>query len=256
MIRKQQIITIAIIAAILFFTAIDQGWAQEERGVGHGRDHQRALFRSELTEEQQTELHEMIRTLRDEGAGHEAVRDSVHAKFEEWGIDTPDFPAFPKFHGVADPLTDEQRTELDALMKQARENGKSANEIHEAVRAKLDEWGIEPLGEHGPRPPRGEHPRQPDHFSGPIRGMNHPNPFHPETVSGYTLKEAGNITVSIFNAQGERVREFDAGYQQAGPFQIIWDGKSDSGKNVPSGMYVYKIQAGNEEFTGRMLMMK
>jgi len=313
MLRKQQILTIGIITSVIFLTAIDTGLAQGRRGGGHrdghGRSQQHVLFWSELTEAQQTELHELmltmrddgasreeirdavhaqleewgvelpehpnvidrfgdqlndeqkdelealIQTMKDEGAGHKAIRDALHAQLKEWGVDIPTRKEHRQFRGFGHQLNEAQREELRAIADPMKEDGASRQEIRDAIHAKLNEWGIECPEGHGSRQGRGEnrHPRGSNRTN---RGANHPNPFNPETTITYDLQQPGNVTVSIFNAQGQLVRSLDAGHQQAGPFQLKWNGKSDAGVTVPSGMNVYKIQAGSEEFSGRMLMMK
>lgn len=313
MLRKKHILTIALIASIVCLTAIDTGLAQGRRGRdhrgGHERGYQHAPFMSELTETQQAELQELIQTMRedgasrdeirdavhakldewgvelpehpmiidrlgdqltdeqiaeleelvqtmkDEGANHKEIRDAVHSKLAEWGIDTPNRREHRKFRDFGDQLNEAQRQELHALAQQLKEDGASRQEIRDAVHAKLEEWGIECPEGHGARHERGRN-RDPQRSNRTVRGVNHPNPFNPETTITYDLQQPSNVTVSIFNTQGQLIRTFDAGHQQAGSFQMKWNGKSDAGVAVPSGMYVYKIQAGSEEFTGRMLMMK
>lgn len=255
MIRKNHLLTMGIIASVLLLTAIDQGWAQRSQraGGGTGRGSRHAPFWSELSDSRKTELHEMIQTMRDEGAGPAAVRDSVHARFDAWGIEVPDFQG-PRCAGIADKLTEAQRTELGAMRHAMRDAGNSRKEIRKAVCAKLKEWNIEPPA---PRLSRlcGAHPAFHSAHPGGKRSMHRPHHARRGLLSGY-LKEAGDVTVSINSPEGDLVRQFDAGYQQAGPVTVQWDGRNNQGKAVPAGMYPYKIQAGEDTIEGRILMVR
>ncbi len=57
------------------------------------------------------------------------------------------------------------------------------------------------------------------------------------------LPEKGNVTVDIFDSEGELVRVLDAGMHDAGQFNLLWDGKSTDGKPVPDGKYTFIANA-------------
>lgn len=313
MIRRNRVFTIAIVALVVLFTAVDNGLAQGRRGGdhrgGYGMGHQHAPFWSELTETQQAELETLIQSMRDDGASREEIRDAVHNQLEEWGVEFPDHPRLldhvgdqltdaqkeelealiqtlkgqgashseirdaihaqleeweielprrgehRRFRAFGDQLTEAQREELYALSQQMKGDGASRKEVRDAVHTKLAEWGIECPEGHSSRFERKNNHR-PQKSGKAMHGGNHPNPFNPETTISYELQQPGNVSVSIFNAHGQLVRSIDAGHQSAGSFQIKWNGKSNAGVAVPSGMYVYKIQAGSEKMIGRMLLMK
>lgn len=102
-------------------------------------------------------------------------------------------------------------------------------------------------------------PLNPGQQRGPkIRLMlgNYPNPANPSTQIVYALPEAAAVKLSIFNIRGQLVREFDMGYQNAGSYQKVWDARDQSGMVVPSGTYIYRLQAGNEMATQRFLLLK
>ena len=75
--------------------------------------------------------------------------------------------------------------------------------------------------------------------------QNFPNPFNPETQIAFGLPEASFITVRIFNTMGEEVRTLVEGQFGAGVHSVIWDAKDDSGKQVTSGFYIYRLTAGH-----------
>ncbi len=90
---------------------------------------------------------------------------------------------------------------------------------------------------------------------------NYPNPFNPETWIPYQLAEPSEITISIYTAKGQLVRELDLGHQKAGVYQrknraAYWDGKNEFGERVASGLYFYTLTAGSFSATGKMLIRK
>lgn len=87
--------------------------------------------------------------------------------------------------------------------------------------------------------------------------QNYPNPFNPETTIRFELPEAGETKLTIYNITGQAIRILVDEYRQTGRFEVSWDGKNDSGKNVPSGLYVYKLQVGNAiTISKKMLLMQ
>lgn len=86
--------------------------------------------------------------------------------------------------------------------------------------------------------------------------QNHPNPFNPETVIGYTLPEASAVRLVIYNLLGQEVRELVNGAQAAGQYQVRWDGRDAAGYDVTSGVYLYRLVAGSQVDTRRMLLLK
>lgn len=72
---------------------------------------------------------------------------------------------------------------------------------------------------------------------------NSPNPFHTETVITYSVASPEHITLSIYNALGQRVRNLVDAMQLPGRADVIWDGTDERGATVPSGVYVYRISA-------------
>ena len=75
--------------------------------------------------------------------------------------------------------------------------------------------------------------------------QNYPNPFNPTTVIEYALPKASQVRIQIYNILGQKVRELVDEHQEPGYKIIRWDGKDDSGVEVSSGVYFYRIAAGN-----------
>lgn len=72
---------------------------------------------------------------------------------------------------------------------------------------------------------------------------NYPNPFNPSTTITYALHQRSSVRVTIYDVQGRSIRSFLARTQSAGYQRVIWDGTTDDGALVTSGIYLYKIRA-------------
>ncbi|KAA3620162.1 MAG: T9SS C-terminal target domain-containing protein [Calditrichaeota bacterium] len=80
----------------------------------------------------------------------------------------------------------------------------------------------------------------PDQFS---LAQNYPNPFNPETMISYALPEKVEVSLQIFNIRGQKVRTLvQSEKQDAGHYNLKWNGLDDSGLSVSSGVYFYKLQ--------------
>ncbi|MGH7598558.1 MAG: Ig-like domain-containing protein, partial [bacterium] len=86
--------------------------------------------------------------------------------------------------------------------------------------------------------------------------QNYPNPFNPTTQIGYELPKAGQVSLIIYNSLGQEVRRLVDKQQAAGYHHVTWNGRDQSGKPVPSGIYHYRLQVGDFVATKRMLMAK
>jgi len=87
--------------------------------------------------------------------------------------------------------------------------------------------------------------------------QNYPNPFNPSTLIRYQLPEETNVTVSIYDLMGRKVRTLVYGeHQLAGYRQVMWNATNDLGQSVSAGMYIYMIQAGEFRQTKKMVLLK
>ncbi len=87
-------------------------------------------------------------------------------------------------------------------------------------------------------------------------GQNYPNPFNPSTRISYTIPQAGNAAIKIYRVDGQLVKTLINGYHPAGRFETIWDGRNDFGQLVSSGVYFYKLQAGDFVQVKKMMLLK
>jgi len=81
--------------------------------------------------------------------------------------------------------------------------------------------------------------------------QNYPNPFNPSTKITYSIPEAGNVKVSVYNLVGEEVAVLANGFSQAGTFDVTFDAA-----NLPSGVYLYKLQSANSVQIKKMMLLK
>lgn len=86
--------------------------------------------------------------------------------------------------------------------------------------------------------------------------QNRPNPFNPSTEIRFVLSRGGPATLRIYNARGELVRSLLAAELPAGETTIAWDGRADDGSVTGSGLYVYRLEAGGEVVTKKMMLLK
>ena len=86
--------------------------------------------------------------------------------------------------------------------------------------------------------------------------QNYPNPFNPSTTILYNLSRDELISFEIFNLNGKKVRTLVNEYQNSGPKKVIWNGDNNHGQQVPSGLYLYSIIAGDLKQTKKMLLVK
>jgi len=86
--------------------------------------------------------------------------------------------------------------------------------------------------------------------------QNFPNPFNPETTIKYQLPQASDVKITIYNTMGQKVKELVNKHTQAGYHNVVWDGKSNQGTQVSSGIYFYQINAGDFNKTMKLLLLK
>lgn len=86
--------------------------------------------------------------------------------------------------------------------------------------------------------------------------QNYPNPFNPNTNIKFALPKAGRVEVSVFNVLGQEVNTLVSEDMPAGNHTIVWDGRNGTGNSVSSGIYFYRIVAGDFSQTKKMLMLK
>jgi len=88
-------------------------------------------------------------------------------------------------------------------------------------------------------------------------GQNYPNPFQGQTTIPYTLAEAGDVRLTVYNALGQPVRRLVDEYQWDGEHEVTWLGRDDDGRGLAGGLYLYELRApGHQPQSRKMLMLQ
>jgi len=85
---------------------------------------------------------------------------------------------------------------------------------------------------------------------------NYPNPFNPTTTISFSTKEAGHVSIEIFNMRGQLVKVLVNEYLDAAYHDIVWSGEDENSKKVSSGFYFYKMKSADYTKTKKMILMK
>ncbi len=86
--------------------------------------------------------------------------------------------------------------------------------------------------------------------------QNYPNPFNPTTAIAFSLPAACQVTLEIYNITGRKVATVVDDLLDPGEHVAMWDSRNDSGKPVASGVYFYRIKAGDRIATRKMVLLK
>ncbi|MGH1362178.1 MAG: DUF5123 domain-containing protein [Calditrichia bacterium] len=86
--------------------------------------------------------------------------------------------------------------------------------------------------------------------------QNYPNPFNPSTTIKFQVPQVSSVSLVVYNILGHRVRTLVNNNFEPGYYNVVWDGRNDSGQAVSSGMYIYRFEAEDYRWTQKMIMMK
>lgn len=89
-----------------------------------------------------------------------------------------------------------------------------------------------------------------------LLNQNFPNPFNPETTISFDMPKAGNARLDVFNVKGQLVKNLFNGNAPYGKTNLVWNGTDNSGQNVPSGLYFYRLNTNGRSETRKMMLMK
>jgi hypothetical protein len=87
-------------------------------------------------------------------------------------------------------------------------------------------------------------------------GQNYPNPFNPATRIDYSLPTAERVTIAVFNILGQHIKTIVDEFMSAGQYTVMWDGSDESGLKSASGVYLYRIRAGNYSAVKKMVLVQ
>ena len=86
--------------------------------------------------------------------------------------------------------------------------------------------------------------------------QNHPNPFNPVTTISYYLPAAAHVTLDIYDVSGRRIARLVDETQSGGSHTIDWRGLDQKGNPASSGTYIYRIRAGKEVLSRKMILLR
>ncbi|TET83644.1 T9SS type A sorting domain-containing protein, partial [candidate division TA06 bacterium] len=208
------------------------------------KDRIRKRVMEKLTEDQSKAVKEKVKEMRDRGASRKEIRAAMNEMLKGYGIELPERRARGRGRRkLMEKLTDEQRKAVREKVKGMRDEGASRKEIRAAVREMLKGYGVkEPEGSgamSSVRKSGGPH----------VVAQAYPNPFDSDANISYALNDPGSVRVSIYNTAGQLIRSFDMGVQDAGTYTVHWDGNHEDGTPATSGVYQYRIDAGDKYVT-------
>ena len=85
--------------------------------------------------------------------------------------------------------------------------------------------------------------------------QNYPNPFNSTTAIRFALPMSQDVELSIFNLAGQQVATLVEGAREAGNYTVHWDGRGDGGRELASGVYLYRFRAENRQVETRKLLL-
>ena len=86
--------------------------------------------------------------------------------------------------------------------------------------------------------------------------QNYPNPFNPETKISFVLSRRSKVSLEIFDILGRKVKTLFSGYASAGEHKFLWNGYDDAGYQVSTGTYIYRLKAGDNFKTRKMILLR
>ncbi len=86
--------------------------------------------------------------------------------------------------------------------------------------------------------------------------QNFPNPFNPETRITFSLPQREYVEISVYNVKGQEINTLVSEIKEAGEHHIVWNARDSQGKTLQSGIYLYKIKAGNFHAIRKAILIK
>jgi hypothetical protein len=160
------------------------------------------------------------------------------------------------FNVLRSASKDGEYKKLNDELIHARADGKYTFEDKEAMVGVRYYYLLEDVDFRGTKLPHGPVSalvEPPEKF---VLSQNYPNPFNPETTIRYQTPKNMRVTLRIFNALGQVIRVLVDEDKPAGYYTATWDGRNELGKQVNSGIYWYRLEAGNYVETKKMIMAK
>ena len=90
----------------------------------------------------------------------------------------------------------------------------------------------------------------------PVLEQNYPNPFNSETQITFSLPRDAAVALELYNLTGQKVATLLEGTRSAGNHSLHWNGRDDTGKPLASGVYIYRLLAGETTITRKLLLLR
>jgi hypothetical protein len=85
---------------------------------------------------------------------------------------------------------------------------------------------------------------------------NYPNPFNMDTKISFGLPERTDVSLDVYDILGRKIKNLTAGNLDAGRYTYSWNGIDETGNEVTSGIYFYRLKTADNELTGKMVLLK
>jgi hypothetical protein len=105
----------------------------------------------------------------------------------------------------------------------------------------------------GQAPPPKANPLIPSDFA---LGNCYPNPFNPTTTIQFSLSNASDVSLEVFNVGGQKVATLVNSRLEAGNHSVTWDSRNTDGEPLASGIYLYRLKADSSVETKKMMLLK
>ena len=86
--------------------------------------------------------------------------------------------------------------------------------------------------------------------------QNYPNPFNPSTQIDFAIIERNPVNLTIYDILGREVIRLVDKTMPAGSYKVTWDGRNNAGERISSGIYLYRLKAGDDEAVAKMILIK
>ena len=86
--------------------------------------------------------------------------------------------------------------------------------------------------------------------------QNYPNPFNPTTTMTYSVPERCNVVLKIYDVSGKCIARLVDKEQEKGSYSVAWNGKDETGSSLASGIYLYRLSAGNQTIAKKMVLLR
>ena len=86
--------------------------------------------------------------------------------------------------------------------------------------------------------------------------QNYPNPFNSGTVIRFAVPTSGEVELAVYNLAGQKVVHLVQGLREAGQYVLRWDGRNGAGHELASGVYFYRLRAGDQVDTRKLLLLQ